>query len=135
MTCWQCTTQGPQSCESQQQLGHLVDRVRHDAAVDQLLETVSPPETGNPLGRQGMRALPKVRHRSLSGAGATACLLARPTDSFRVIPAVESVGMGRIISGTEEYVALTCPCYNEAVVDKRHASEKQGRKIKGQKTR
>ena len=45
----------------------------------------------------------------------------RPTDSLRVIPAAEFVGMGRRFLGIEEHVAVRCPCCNAVNVDTRHA--------------
>ena len=46
----------------------------------------------------------------LQGAGATACLRARRTDSLRVTPTPEFVGIGRRFIGIEEHVAVRCPC-------------------------
>ena len=46
-----------------------------------------PVETTRPTGGQKTKAFAKARYRSLEGAGATACLRARPTDSLRIIPA------------------------------------------------
>ena len=51
--------------------------------------------TRRPLRGCETKAFAKDRSRSLQGAGANACLRARPTDSLRVIPAAEFVGMGR----------------------------------------
>ena len=45
----------------------------------------------------------------------------RPTDSLRVIPAAEFVGMGRRFLGIEEHVAVRCPCCEAINVDTRHA--------------
>ena len=67
------------------------------------------------------KTLAKARDRSLQGAGATGCLRARPTDSPRVIPATEFVGIGRCFMGIEEHVAVRCPCCDATDVDTRHA--------------
>ena len=67
------------------------------------------------------RAFAKARYRSLQVAGATACLRVRPTDSLRVIPATEFVGIGRRFMGVEEHVAVRCPCCDATDVDTRHA--------------
>ncbi|CAN0184367.1 unnamed protein product, partial [Laminaria digitata] len=60
-------------------------------------------------------------YRSLHGAGATACLRARPTDSLCGLPAAEFVGMGRRFIEIEEHVAVRCPCCDAVDVDTRHA--------------
>ena len=112
------------STKAQHKLGKLVNQGRHAAhtsLLDQLPEMSYPQGPGDPLGGCGTKALAKARYRSLQGAGATACLRARPTDSFRVIPAAESVGMGRRFLGIEEHVAVRCPCCNAINVDSRHA--------------
>ena len=112
------------STKAQQKLGKLVNQGRHAAhtsLLDQLPETSHPQGPGDPLGRCETKALAKARYRSLQGAGATACLRARPTDSLRVIPAAEFVGMGRRFLGIEEHVAVRCPCCNAVKVDTRHA--------------
>ena len=44
-----------------------------------------------------------------------------PTDSLRVIPATEFVGIGRRFIGIEEHVAVRCPCCDATDVDTRHA--------------
>ncbi|CAN0469103.1 unnamed protein product, partial [Laminaria digitata] len=82
----------------------------HAASIEELPETARPPGPGDPLGGTEYKAFAKTRYRSLQGAGATACLRARPTDSLRVIPAAEFVGMGRRFMGIEEHVAVRCPC-------------------------
>ena len=51
----------------------------------------------------------------------TAYLRARPTDSLRVIPTAEFVGMGRRFMGIEEHVAVRFPCCDAVGVDTRHA--------------
>ena len=110
--------------ETQQKLGKLVNQGRHaahTAMLDQLPETSRPQGPGDPLGRCETKALAKARYRSLKGAGATACLRARPTDSLQVIPAAEFVGMGRRFLRIEEDVAVRCPCCNAINVDTRHA--------------
>lgn len=56
------------------------------------------------MGGQKTRALAKVRHRSLSGAGATALLRVRTTDPLQFVPASDLVGMGKsYFRGIEEY--------------------------------
>ena len=112
------------SMKTQQNLGKLVNRGRHaahTALLDQLPETSCPQGPGNPLGRFETKALAQARYGSLQGAGVTACLWARPTDSLRVILAPEFVGMGRRFLGIEEHVAVRCPCCNAVNVDTRHA--------------
>ena len=96
------------STTAQQKLGKLVNQGRHaahTALLDQLPETSRPQGPGDPLRRCEAKALAKARYRSLQGAGATACLRARPTDSLRVIPAAEFKGMGRRSVEIEEHVA------------------------------
>ena len=68
------------------------------------------------IGGGETKAFAKAHCRSLQGAGATACFRTRPTDSFRVIPAAEFVGIGRRCIGIEEHVAMRCLCC-DAVVD------------------
>ena len=99
--------------KAEQKLGKLVNQGRHaayTASLDQLPETARPPGQGDPLGGCETNDFAKARYRSLQGAGATACLRARPTDSLRVIPPAEFVGMGRRSIGIEEHVAVTRPC-------------------------
>ena len=77
------------SRKAQHKLGKLVNQGRHaahTASLDQLSETARPPGPDDPLGGTETKTLAKARYRSLQGAGATACLRARPTDSLRVIP-------------------------------------------------
>lgn len=105
-----------------QQQGKLVNRVRRaaHAALDQPSKAANPSEPGNPLGGQRTRALAKTRHVSLSGAGATTCLRARPMDSIRIIPASEFVILGRRMLGSiDQYMAQIRPCCGQ-----RHASYK-----------
>ena len=112
------------STKAQQKLGKLVNQGRHaahTALLDQLPETSRSQGPGDPLRRCETKAFAKARYRSLRGAGATACLRARPIDSLRVIPAAEFVVMGRRFLGIEEHVALRCPCRNAINVDTRHA--------------
>ena len=45
----------------------------------------------------------------------------RPTESLRVMPAAEFVGVGRRFMGIEEHVAVRCPCCDATDVDTRHA--------------
>ena len=74
----------------QQKLGKLVNRYRHAAhaaSLEEFQQTVYPPSPGDPMGGTETKALARARYRSLQGAGAAACLQARPTDSLRVIPA------------------------------------------------
>ena len=55
--------------EAEQQIRMLVNRVLHAvhaAALDQLPETASPPEAGNPPGGQETRALAKAHHKTRS---------------------------------------------------------------------
>ena len=84
----------------------------HTASLDELPETARPPWTGRTHGWD--------RNQSLR-EGATVCLRARPTDSLRVIPAAEFVGMGRRFMGIEKDVAVRCPCCDAVDVDIRHA--------------
>ena len=112
------------SRKAQQKLGKLVNQGRHAAqkvSIGKLPETVRPPGPDHPLGGSETRAFAKARHRSLQGAGATAGLRARPTDSPRVIPASQFVGIGRRFLGVEERVAVRCPCCDALDVDTRHA--------------
>ena len=112
------------STKAQQKLCKLVNQGRHaahTALLDQLREMSRPQGPRDPLGRCETKALAKARYRSLQGAGATACLRARPTDSLRVIPAAEFVGMGRRFLEIEEHVAVRCLCCNAINVDTRHA--------------
>ena len=112
------------STKAQLKLGKLVNQGRHAARtafLDQLPETSRPHGPGDPLGRCETKALAKARYRNLQGEGATACLRVRPTDSLRVIPAAEFVGMGRRFLGIEEHLAVRCLCCNARNVDTRHA--------------
>ena len=105
-------------------LGKLVNQGRHaahTASLDLLPETARLPGPDDPLGGRETKTLAKARYRSRQGAGATACLRARPTDSLRVIPATEFVGIGRRFMGIEEHVAVRCPCCDATDVDTRHA--------------
>ena len=101
------------SRNAQQKLGKLVTQgshASHGALLEQLPETARPPGPDAPLGGGETKVFAaKARYRSLPGAGATACLRARPTDSLRVITAATFVGMGRHFIGIEEHVATTCP--------------------------
>ena len=109
------------SRKAQHKLGNLVNQGRHaahTASLDQLPDTARPPGPGDPLRGCETKAFAKARYRSLQG---TVCLRARPTDSFRVIPAAEFVGMGRRFLGIEEHVAARCPCCDAVDVDTRHA--------------
>ena len=73
------------------------------------------------MGGAETRALAKARHTRLQGAGATACLRARPTASLRVIITEAFVGMGRWFMGMEEHVVVRCPCCDAVDIDTRHA--------------
>ena len=100
------------SRKAQQKFGKLVNQGRHAAhaaSLDPLPDTARPPGPGDTLRGWETKASAKARFRSLQGAGATACLRARPTDSLRVITAATFVGMGRHFIGIEEHVATTCP--------------------------
>ena len=84
------------SRKAQQKLGKLVNQGRHAAhttSLDQLPDTARPPGPGDPLRGCETKAFAKARCRSLRWAGATACIRARPTDSLRVKPAAEFVGI------------------------------------------
>ena len=112
------------SRKAQQKLDKLVNQGRHaarTALLEQLLETAPPPGSDSPLRGSETKAFAKVRNRSLQGAGATGCLRARPTDSFRIRPAAESVGMERRFIEIEAHVAMRCPCCGAVDVDIRHA--------------
>ena len=100
------------SRKSQPKLGKQVNQGRHDVhtvSLEQLPEMARPPGPSDQLGGSETKAFAKARNRSLQGAGAIACLWARPTDSLRVIPAAEFVGMERRFLGIEEHVAVRCP--------------------------
>ena len=112
------------SRKAQQKLGKLVHQGRHaahTASLDQLPDTARPPGPGDPLRGCETKAFDKARYRSLQGARATACLRARPTDSLRVIPAADFVGVGKRFLGIEEHVAIRCSCCDEVDVDTWHA--------------
>ena len=113
------------SRNAQQKLGKLVTQgshASHGALLEQLPETARPPGPDAPLGGGETKVFAaKARYRSLPGAGATACLRARPTDSLRVIPAAEFVGIGRRFRGIEEHVTMRYPCCDAVDVDTRHA--------------
>ena len=112
------------SRKAQQKLGKIVNQGRnaaHTASLEELPEIARPPGPGDPMGGTETKAFAKARYRSLQGAGATACLRTRPTDSLRVIPAAEFVGMGSRFKGIEGHVAVTCPCCNAVDADIRQA--------------
>ena len=112
------------SRKAQHNLGKLVNQGRHaahTASLDQLTGTARPPRPDDPLGGMETKTLAKARCRSLQGAGATACLRAWPTDSLRIIPATEFVGIGRRFMGIEEHVAVRCLGCDATDVDTRHA--------------
>ena len=112
------------SCKAQQKLGKLVNQGRHaahTASLEQLPEKASSPRPDDQIGETEAKAFAKARYMSLQGAGATACLRARPTDSLRVIPAAEFVVMGRRFMGIEEHEAMRWPCCDAVGVDTRHA--------------
>ena len=72
------------SRKTQQKLGKLVNQGRyaaHAVSLDQLPDTARPPGPGDPLRGYDTKAFANARDRSFQGAGATACLRARPTDS------------------------------------------------------
>ena len=125
-TCWRRMTPSPPipGKPNRTYVGKLVNQGRpaaHTASLEQLPETACPPGPGDPLGGSEAKAFAKARYRSLQGAGGTACLRARPTDSIRVIPAAEFVGVGRRLIRIEEHVAMRCPCCDADDVDTRHA--------------
>ena len=110
--------------KAQHKLGKLVIQGRHaahTALLEQLPETARPPGPDGALGGGETKAFAKARYRILHGAGAIACLRARPTDSLRVKPAAEFVGMGRRFTGIEEDLAMRWPCCDAVDVDTRHA--------------
>ena len=112
------------SRKEQYKLGKLVIQGRHaahTALLEQLPETARPPGSDDPLRGGETKAFAKARHRSLQGAGATAYLGARPSDSLRVIPAAEFVGIRRRLIGVEEHGAMRCPCCDAVDVDARYA--------------
>ena len=93
--------------KSQSRLAKLPNQglhATHTVSLDQLPETACPPEPEDPLGGREAKAFAKARCRSLQGAGAIACLRARPTGSPRVIPAADFVGIRRRFIGIEEFV-------------------------------
>ena len=59
---------------------------------------------------------------------------ARPTDSLRVIPAAEFVGMGRRLLGIEEHVAVRCPCCDAVEMATRHPARTHMSQIRGAPT-
>ena len=69
-------------------------------------ETAHPPGPEDPMGASETKAFTKARYMRLHGAGVTACLRARPTDSLRIMPAAEFVRVGRRLIRVEEHVAL-----------------------------
>ena len=75
-------------------------------------EDSTPRRTGrpDPMGGIETKTLAKARYKNLQGAGATAYLRARPTDSLRLIHAEGFLDMGRRFIGIEEQVAVRCPC-------------------------
>ena len=86
------------SRKAQHMLGKLVKQGRHaarNASLEELPDTPRPPRPDDPLGGDETKAFAKARYSSLRGAGVTAFLRVRPTDSLRVIPAAEFVSMGR----------------------------------------
>ena len=97
------------SRKEQYKLGKLVIQGRHaahTALLEQLPETARPPGPDGALGGGETKAFAKARYRILHGAGAIACLRARPTDSLRVNHAAEFVSMGRRLIGIGENVAV-----------------------------
>ena len=104
-------------------MGKLVNQGRnaaHKASLGQLPETTRPVGPDDPLGGSETRAFAKARFRSLQGAGATACLRARPTNSFRVMPKPGFAGIGRRFMGNE-HVLVGYPCCDAVDVDTLHA--------------
>ena len=96
-------------------LEKLINQGRHSsytASLHQLPETVRPPGPGDPLGRGESMIFANARYRSLQSAGATARFRARPSDSLRVIPTAEFVGIGRRFFRIEEHVAVRCLCWD-----------------------
>ena len=85
-------------------------------------------EPDDQLGGGKTKAFAKARYGNLQGAGATACLRARPIDSLRVTTAAEFVGMGRRFIGIEEHLAMRCPCCNavDAYTARTHPSQSRG---------
>ena len=111
------------SRKAQQKLGKLVNQGRHAAhtvSLEELPETARSPGPGYPMGGTETKAFAKARYRSLQGAGTTACLRARPTDSLRVIPEAEFVGIARRSTGSKEHVTVRYPCCDEVDVNTRH---------------
>ena len=109
---------------AQHTLVELVNQDRHDAhtaSLDELPETARPPGPDEPLGGREAKTLAKAGYRSLEGAGATACLRARATDSLRFIPATEFVSIGRCFMGIDDNVAVRCPCCDATDVNIQHA--------------
>ena len=105
-------------------MGKLINQrrhVAHAASLGELPETARPPGPGYPMGGTETKALANARYRSLQGEGATASLRERPTDSLRVIPAEEFVGMGRWVIEIDEHVAVRYPGCDAVGVDTRHA--------------
>ena len=89
----------------QDKLGTLLIQGRHAAHRASLPGTARPPGPGDPLGGCETKAFAKTRCRSLQEARTTACLRVRLTDSLRVAPTTEMVGMGRRFIEIEERVA------------------------------
>lgn len=67
------------------QVGQTGRHSEYTASLHQLPEATHPPGPDDLPGTTETRAFAKARDRSLQGAGATACLRVRPTDSPRVI--------------------------------------------------
>ena len=89
--------------------------------MGELPETACLAGPGDPLGGSGTKTFAKARYRILQGARATACLRVRSTDSLRVIPAEEFVGMEGLFVEIEEHIAVSFPCCEVVDVNTRHA--------------
>ena len=110
------------SRKAQRKSGRLVNKDRHTAhtaSLDQLPEMARSPGPDVPLGARETKVSAKARYRSLQGAGVTAFLRARSTDSLTVILAAEFVGLGNKFVRVKEHVATRSPRCDAADVDSR----------------
>lgn len=124
-------TQGLRSYEALQTLQQLPSkagkpcpsrRAAHVAALNQLPQTASPPESDYRLKRTYTRVLAKAW--ILSAAGATARLPAGSTGFCRSLPASESVGLSGKVLGIRACVGSTCPCCDAVDMHTQHAPRK-----------
>ena len=112
------------SHKAQHKLEQQMNQVRYQryvASLDQLPEEAGPSGSNDVFGGIETIDLTTARQRSLSGRGAVACLMARPEDSARIMPASEFVSMGRHFLEMEEPLAVRYPSAKRRIVNTRHA--------------